>query len=594
MGVIDNLKKLVYHDMDPDKYDEIVKSLAKNLTNLKIIKQSTLSKLIGNLNKATVRQFTSSITVGQIESDRLSRYRTIEKVYQLIPELYQANKIYVDNILSPDVITKQTLVITTIDDQIGLSSSEVLAASRSLIKAIVKHTKLDEKSEDIVQNTCTYGDCFVEIIDGNEVPKQWKILQESQLKYDVQSLIIEFDTRKSKQFASYADCVITEALVKPQEQENASLSRISIKIHNPKHVVAFYIGDEPVGYLVIKPYGHSFNQTVNLQRQFIDKFIDLLTSNMKQLKNILDEHPGYKDDIAKVLAIIQTEKAQIRFVPADKMVHFKIPSPVYHPYGESIFTPVLDIAKYIIAMERALLIYRLTRAPEKRVFKVNVSRDRAEIPQILQEVIRETKQKEVAVSQAGDIDALMTEITMFDDFYIPVVEGTPSFEIETLPGGELQSKIEDVNYFKDKLIAGLGIPPIYLRPQDQQADNKSTLAQENARFARTIIRLQKIISNGLTELVNKIVEIVEPDKLVYTQLFRITFLPPTALMAEREQEIVNAVGNLIETLSKHGVPTELILKKYLPQYDWEAIKQESIISAKVDQLESGQSEEEME
>jgi len=580
MSVLQQLKQLVYKDLDPTKYDQLLTKIGDRLTDIKLVKTMSLSRFLnqGSMKNAFSRMI-SHITVGQIETDRLNRYKTFEQIYQLIPEANQALNIYSDNILSPDVVTKETLYVQSKE---SIPASEDLTTKiQSLFYNIIDFIKLRQKLEKIVKDFLLYGESFIEIIDANTInTKKWTFLQEKQQNLqDVIAFIVDVSN------ASISECVIKES------NDDHSLAKVSIKVHSPKHVVAFYLGDEPFGFLVIKPYGAN-KTNVNIKRKLADELLNLLMNNQKQLKQLLSDYPGFKYEIARVIQNIESDKAYIKFVPADNMVHIKIPSSIFEPYGESILTPIIDIAKYIIAAERAALIYRLTRAPEKRVFKINVFRDKLEAPEALQEVINETKQKEIAVSNAGDIDALMTEITMFDDIYIPVYDGTPAFDVEVLPGGDLTAKIEDLNYFKDKLIAGLGIPPVYLKPQDQQADNKSTLAQENARFARTIIRLQSQISAGLTELVYKIISIVEPDKLMFAQNFIVTLLPPTALMAEREQEVVNAVSNLIEALSKHGVPAEVILKKYLPQFNWDEIKTDASVTTKIDKMIGSNTEQE--
>ena len=585
---IQTLKKLLYGDLDPEYYKEVVDKISDKLTDLKLIKQGGLLRALLRHDEQIRQQILSNLNINRIERDRFSRYRTYEKLYQAVPELYQAVGIYTDNILSPDVVSKEVLLVMS-TEQTALTSDR-RNSTRAMIKSIIEQTNLENHIEEIVKTTLTYGDCFVEIVDANPLVKQYKFLQE-QVEH-VDGYVININPKFKDEKEIFESVIINQRVIQENEETN-SLSRIKLRIHNPKHVVAFYAGETPLGFLIVKPVYVSSSAEKNYQKEFLHRLANVIVQKQSNIKKIIDEYPGFRDDIANILALIDSDKAEIRFVPADRMVHFKIPSTVFAPYGESLFTPVADIAKYVIAAERALLIYRLTRAPEKRIFKVNVFEDTTEVSGILQEVIRETKQKEVAISQSGDIDALMSEITMFDDIYIPVVDGQPAFEIETIPGGELNAKIEDLQYYKDKMIAGLSIPPIYLKPQDQQVDNKSTLAQENARFARTIIRFQKAFTEKLTDLVHNIVQIVEPDKLIHAKLFQITFHPPTALMAEREQEIVNAVTTMIDALSKYNIPPKVLLKKYLPQFDWDQIEEETAVDEKLDKL-TGQTTEEEE
>ena len=194
------------------------------------------------------------------------------------------------------------------------------------------------------------------------------------------------------------------------------------------------------------------------------------------------------------------------------MVFFKVPSSFTDPYGQSIFAKVAHIARYLIVAEYALLIYRLTRAPDRRIFKVEVGRSR-DASNMLQYVIRKIKQRETYLKDPTALDSLLGEITMFEDFFVPMVDGREFFTVDTLPGGDITGKIEDIEYLRKKLISGLGIPAIYLI-QEESSESKYTLSQENVKFARTIVSLQKEFSRCITELVRKLLAYYETDATV--------------------------------------------------------------------------------
>lgn len=232
------------------------------------------------------------------------------------------------------------------------------------------------------------------------------------------------------------------------------------------------------------------------------------------------------------------------------MVHFSIPSATSEPFGKSLFAKVAHIARYLILAEFALLVYRLTRAPDRRVFKVEIGRSK-DAANILQSVIRKVKQKETFLKDPTALDALITELGITEDFFVPVVDGKEFFSVDTLAAGEITGKIEDIEYLRKKLISGLGIPAIYLI-QEESSESKYTLAQENIKFARTIVNYQKTFSNKLTELIRKIVARVtdDPTIIAAVQTTRIVFRPPVAIQMERLSEMMGNVSTLINTLSE--------------------------------------------
>jgi len=168
------------------------------------------------------------------------------------------------------------------------------------------------------------------------------------------------------------------------------------------------------------------------------------------------------------------------------------------PYGKSVLDPGRKLYKQLIMAEDAMLIYRITRAPERRVFYIDVANiPPKDVDSFIQRA-RDSLKRTTNVNSSGQIDARFNPESILEDFFIPV-RGDRSSRIETLPGGDNASAIEDIQYLQNKLFIALGVPKSYLTAEEDLS-GKSTLAQEDIKFARTIQRLQKIVISELAKI----------------------------------------------------------------------------------------------
>ena len=168
------------------------------------------------------------------------------------------------------------------------------------------------------------------------------------------------------------------------------------------------------------------------------------------------------------------------------------------PYGKSILDPGRKLYKQLIMAEDAMLIYRITRAPERRVFYIDVANiPPKDVDSFIQRA-RDSLKRSPNVSSQGNIDMRFNPESILEDFFIPV-RGDRSSRIETLPGGDNASAIEDIQYLQNKLFIALGVPKSYLTAEEDLS-GKSTLAQEDIKFARTIQRIQKIVISELAKI----------------------------------------------------------------------------------------------
>jgi hypothetical protein len=183
-----------------------------------------------------------------------------------------------------------------------------------------------------------------------------------------------------------------------------------------------------------------------------------------------------------------------------EMAHFRLISDVnYLPYGRSYLEPGRKIFKQMILMEDAMLIHRIVRAPEKRIFYMNVGAiPPNEVEAFMQKTVQKLKKVPFVDPTTGQYNLKYNMMNMMEDFYIPVRGNDQSTRIETAKGLEYNG-IEDVAYLRDKLFAALKIPKAFMG-YEKDLTGKATLAAEDIRFARTVERIQRILLSELTKI----------------------------------------------------------------------------------------------
>ena len=181
--------------------------------------------------------------------------------------------------------------------------------------------------------------------------------------------------------------------------------------------------------------------------------------------------------------------------------HFRLlGNDAFLPYGASVLESARRIWRQLILMEDAMLVYRVIRAPERRVFYIDVGNIAPEeIENYMQQAQSSLKRQPVIDKDSGKVDFRYNPYSVDEDYFLPVRGGESGTKIDTLAGGANASAIEDVQYIQKKLFAALKIPRAYLG-YDEDVGAKATLAQEDIRFSRTIQRIQKTIVAELNKL----------------------------------------------------------------------------------------------
>ena len=177
-----------------------------------------------------------------------------------------------------------------------------------------------------------------------------------------------------------------------------------------------------------------------------------------------------------------------------QIAHFRIlGNDKYSPYGTSVLEPARRIWRQLTLLEDAMMSYRIVRSPERRVFYIDVGNIAPQdVEQYMQRVMTQMKRNQVVDSKTGRVDLRYNPLSVEEDYFMPV-RGDSSSKIESLPGGTFTGDIDDVKYLRDKLFSALKVPQSYLSRGEGADEDKSTLAQKDVRFARTIQRLQRAV-----------------------------------------------------------------------------------------------------
>ena len=161
------------------------------------------------------------------------------------------------------------------------------------------------------------------------------------------------------------------------------------------------------------------------------------------------------------------------------------------PYGTSMLEKARRIWKQLLLSEDAMLIYRTSRAPERRMFKVfvgNMNDD--DVEAYVQRVANKFKREQIVDNKTGNVDMRFNQMAVDQDYFIPVRDPAAPDPITTLPGATNLSEIADIEYIQKKLLTALRVPKAFLGFEEVVGDGKN-LALQDIRFARTINRIQK-------------------------------------------------------------------------------------------------------
>ena len=205
----------------------------------------------------------------------------------------------------------------------------------------------------------------------------------------------------------------------------------------------------------------------------------------------------------------ETKKKEVKFIWKDKSLEFNTWEVAHFrllgddrklPYGTSVLEKVRRIWKQLLLAEDAMLVYRVTRAPERRVFKVYVGNiDDNDVEAYVQKVANKFKRTQTSDNQTGQVDIRYNTLAVDQDYFVPVRDPNASMPIETLPGATNLDQIADIQFIQRKMVTALRVPKTFLGFEEPTGEGKN-LALMDIRFARTINRIQQAMIQELNKI----------------------------------------------------------------------------------------------
>jgi hypothetical protein len=248
-----------------------------------------------------------------------------------------------------------------------------------------------------------------------------------------------------------------------------------------------------------------------------------------------------------------------------QIVHFRLHTsdPTHYPYGKSIAAAARVTYKSLKMMEDAMLIYRLVRAPERRIFYIDTgSLPASKAEMHIKKQMDKFKKRKSYNSQTGNIEENYNALAADEDFYLAVNGKTSGTKIETLKGAENLGEVDDVKYFRDKLLAALKIPKDYIVEKDQAPERKANLSQLDVKFARVISRIQKSLEIGLETLAKRHLMLRGFPNVLIDEL-KIKLPAPSDMAIKRQLDTDEQKTRVVQAVKGLGIfPMSKIYKDY--------------------------------
>ena len=261
-------------------------------------------------------------------------------------------------------------------------------------------------------------------------------------------------------------------------------------------------------------------------------------------------------------------------VDAEHIVHLSLSEGLDNnfPFGNSLLESIFKVYKQKELLEDAIIIYRVQRAPERRVFYVDVGNMPSHLAmQFVERVKTDIHQRRIPSSTGGGnnvIDSSYNPLSINEDYFFPQTAEGRGSKVETLPGGTNLGEIDDLRYFTNKLVRGLRIPSSYLPtgPDDGssafQDGRVGTAYIQELRFNTYCERLQGLLTEQFNQDFKRY--LLEKGINIDTAMFDLRMQPPQNFASYRQSELDNArVGTFTQMAAIPYVSNRFALKRFL-------------------------------
>jgi len=258
-------------------------------------------------------------------------------------------------------------------------------------------------------------------------------------------------------------------------------------------------------------------------------------------------------------------------IDRNQLIHFRLHTSDsnYYPYGKSICAPGVRSWKSLRMMEDAMLIYRLHRAPERRIFYIDTGNlPQTKVEMFMERIKAKFKKEKFFNTESGNADERYNPLSAEEDFFVPIKNGQGT-KIETLPGAQNLGEIDDVRYFRDKVLASMKIPKDFIVEKDKSPERKANLSQLDAKFAKAVMRVQRDTEVCLETLIKRHLELRQFPKSLINPL-KIKLAPPSDLSEKRKLELAEQKTRVVQAVKGLQLFSDIhIYKNYYQLNDLE-------------------------
>ena len=268
-------------------------------------------------------------------------------------------------------------------------------------------------------------------------------------------------------------------------------------------------------------------------------------------------------DISPIFGDIQNSR-NVRYILPNRMQHFSLTSYKYSPYGQGLLDPVRSIQSLILLLEYQMIIYRLTKQPDRKKYTVDISGIQKEkIPEYVNRIKNELKsQKSIDIN--GNLQENLNLVTLMEDYFVLKKGGVNLIDIDNVEGQSMENWYNDMKYWHDKLLSQLKIPPSYLGFSDSTSGVQTVLTIQDHRVQRQILKLQGEMNEGIMQLFEVSFEILNfihnhrstenVDKTIYQLISNneldVKLYQPTSLEQKEKQDQLTSRINLIKDIEE--------------------------------------------
>ena len=323
-------------------------------------------------------------------------------------------------------------------------------------------------------------------------------------------------------------------------------------------------------------YGDFFLQLEINEKYGITNVAPLSAYDVARVEGLDEENPHYVKFVLEQgrdqHSAYSTQKPHQMELENFEVAHFRLLSDSnFLPYGKSMIEQGRKVWKQLSLMEDAMMIHRIMRAPEKRVFQIDIGNiPPQEVDNYMQKILNKMKKTPIIDQATGEYNLKYNMQNITEDFFLPVRGGDSGTRIDSLPGLNYEA-VEDIEYLKNKMLAALRVPKVFLG-YEESLGSKATLAAEDVRFARTIERIQRITVSELTKIaiVHLYSQGYQDADLVN---FELNLTNPSTIYETEKVELWSAKTQLASSMLQDGIVSTDWIYKNVFNFTEDKIKQ---------------------